>query len=115
MVEEKRDSINIIQISSIDEQQQQEHHSQSIPETNLSTISFENSNIPSIVLDVFNEIYSNRTHQKCIYISYYTLLSMTLAVIFWICHWLTYNRCQNLKDPQLNIFLCDLAIIFKIL
>jgi hypothetical protein len=113
MVEEERDNVNLIRISNEDEQYQ--HHPRAILETSPSIISFESSNIPPSVFDILNEIYSDRTHRKCLNISYFTLLSMSLAVIFWICYWLAYNRCQNLEDPELNSFLCDLVIIFETL
>jgi len=113
MVEEERDNVNLVRISNEDEQYPR--HSRAILETSPSIISFESSNIPPSVFDVLNEIYSDRTHRKCVTISYFTLLSMSLSVIFWICYWLAYNRCQNLEDPESNSFLCDLVTIFETL
>jgi len=110
MVEES-DTINLIQIPNIDEEQRR--HPRAILGTSPSTISFEASNVPSSILDVLDEIYSNRAHRKCINISYFTLLSMTLSVMFWIFYWLTYNRCQNIVNSEMKSFLCDLAIIFE--
>jgi hypothetical protein len=111
MVEEEKDTLNLVNPSTINEQEQR--HPQGILQTISSTIDSESSGVPEHIIDVFDEIYSNRTHQKCISISYCTLLSMTLSVIFWISYWLTYNRCQNLDDPQIKTFLCDLVIILE--
>ncbi|CAF1354259.1 unnamed protein product [Adineta steineri] len=103
--------VNLVRLPSIDEQ----HDRQVILNASPSIISFETVNLPKSILDILDDLYSNRSHQRCIHISYFTLLSMTLTVIFWISYWLTYNRCQNLKDPQPNSFLCDLVLIFEVL
>jgi hypothetical protein len=115
MTNEERDTVQLIKIANTDEQE--ERHPRAILETNPSIISLGNSNIDSnIVINVFDEIYSNRTHRKCISISYLTLLSMTLAITFWMFHWIAYNRCKNVKDdPELELFLCDLAVVLETL
>jgi hypothetical protein len=115
MTNEERDTVQLIKIANSDEQE--ERHPRAIWETNPSIISLGNSNIDSnIMINVFDEIYSNRTHRKCIYISYLTLLSMTLGITFWMFHWIAYNRCKNVKDdPKLELFLCDLSIVLETL
>ncbi|UJR24909.1 hypothetical protein I4U23_006273 [Adineta vaga] len=111
MSNQQNDNENLVQIATLDEQ----HQLRTILQSSPSTISFEAANLPRNILDIFDEIYSTRTHRRCIHISYFTLLFMTLAIIFWITYWLLYNRCQNSKDPHFNSFLCDLVLIFEVL
>ncbi|CAF2322327.1 unnamed protein product [Rotaria sp. Silwood2] len=111
MLESSRDDTSLIQVSSVDEQQR---NPQAILQTSASTISCEGINLPRNILDVLDGIYSSRAHRRCMDLSYCTLLSMTLAVIFWVSYWLTYNRCQNLKDPQSNTSLCNVVIVFEV-
>lgn len=101
---ENADTVDLISISSrVDNQNERQ-------------LSFSRINVDSSdVLNVFDEIYSNRVHQKCLTRSYLTLLSMTLSVIFWIFHWLTLNRCENVDSENLKLFLCDLTTIFEML
>ena len=113
MNEDDNDGGDLLRIPSIDEHQQR--HSRVILQTSPSAISFETSNIPGSALDVLDDLYSNRAHRRCTDRSYYTLLSMTLAVIFWICYWLTYNRCENSEDRDSNPFLCKVVIILEVL
>jgi hypothetical protein len=110
MSQRKDEDLDLLRIPSIEEQQ----HLRIILQTSPSTISFETANLPRSILDILNDIYSNRTHRRCIRISYFTLLSMTFAVVFWVSYWLAYNRCQNSKNPQSDSFLCDLVIIFEV-
>ncbi len=109
MANEERDSIHLIRV----DEQEEEHHPQVILDINPSIINLGDSND---VINIFDEIYSDRIHRKCVYISYLTLLSMTLAIIFWMFYWIAYNRCKNVKDNyQLELFLCDLDIILETL
>lgn len=101
MNEVERDSVNLISISTIENANN--------VRLNLERVSVDSS----YVLDVFDEVYSNRVHQKCLNISYFTLLSMTLSVIFWVLNWLASNRCGNTDEPKLKNFLCALVTIFE--
>ncbi|CAF1034253.1 unnamed protein product [Adineta ricciae] len=111
MSDEHNGNLNLIPISTVDNQ----HYLRILLQSSPSTISFETANIPRDILDILNEVYSNRRHRQCIHMSYFTLLSMTLAVFFWIGYWLSYTRCHNIKNPESNAFLCDLIIIFEVL
>jgi len=110
MSEIKNNEVNLVRIASIEEQ-----YPQGILQTSPSTISFETANLPKSILDILDSIYSDRRHRKCIHISYFTLLAMTLTVVSWISYWLASNSCPNAKDPQSNYILCDLVIAFEVL
>lgn len=82
----------------------------------VSMISYERSNIPpKQVFDVLNQLYDDRTHRKCILITFLTLLSMTLTIVSWMSYWLAYNRSENVENSQLKTFLFDLATILETL
>jgi hypothetical protein len=110
MHETQNNDVNLNRIPSVEEQQQR--NPRAILDTSPSTIGFETANLPQSVLDVLNDVYSNRTHRRCIDISYCALLSMTIAVIIWVSYWLISTRCEELQS---NIFICDLALTFEIL
>lgn len=112
MFEGTTDTANIHRVSSIDEAQQRHHRA--VFQTSPSMISTDIDNVRRSIPDILDDIYSNRAHQRCIDISYSTLLSMTLAVIFWVTYWLTSNRCENSKDPQSSTSLCDSATVFEV-
>ncbi|CAF3448981.1 unnamed protein product [Rotaria socialis] len=103
--------MSLITMPSIDEEQR---HPRAILQTNQSTISSEILNLPRTVIDVFDDIYSSRVHRRCIDFSYFTLLSMTLGVVFWVAYWISSNRCQNLRNPQSNSSICDFVIVFQV-
>lgn len=83
-------------------------------QSSSSIITSEILHLPRNVIDILDDIYASRAHQRCMDFSYGTLLSMTFTIIFWVAHWLAYNRCENLKKPQTNPSLCDSVVVFEI-
>jgi hypothetical protein len=84
-------------------------------EISTSTISFDSDNSPRSIIDELDDIYTHRSHARCIHLTYLTLLSMTFGVIYWMSYWLIFNRCENLVSLQSNSFSCKLVFIFQIL
>lgn len=98
---------NLLQIQGCDDERERS--------ASASTISFEFDDIPRSVIDDLDEIYSHRSHKQCMNLSYLTLLSMTLAVIYWIGYWLTYNRCEEFLSLQISSLMCKFSFAFEML
>lgn len=81
-----------------------------------SAISLDTGNVsPKQVFDVLNQIYDDRTHRKCLLTSFFTLISMTLAIVSWMTYWLVYNRSENAVDEHVRNSLYNVATFLETL
>ncbi|UJR23888.1 hypothetical protein I4U23_026860 [Adineta vaga] len=60
--------------------------------TSMSVISFDESDLSGNILNDLDHIYTQRFHQRCMMLTYLTLLSMTCAALSWMIYWLLYNQ-----------------------
>lgn len=107
---DQRDVIELLQMPSTDDH----HHLQLLTQSTPSMISFENVSVPPSIFNILSSVYSDRTHRRCMHVSYITLLVMVLAVIGWMAYWLFDNHCGNLHDTESDHLLCDLSVVFEV-
>ncbi|CAF1060512.1 unnamed protein product [Adineta ricciae] len=87
-------------------------------ELSLSTsiISLDDDYLSKDILDDLDRIYTHRSHQRCMTLTYLTLLTMTLAVVSWMFYWLLYNHCEKLLAiERKNSLTCEFVFPFQIL
>lgn len=81
-----------------------------------SIISLDDDYSSKDIIDDLDRIYTHRSHQRCMTLTYLTLLTMTLAVGSWMFYWLLYNHCEKLlATGQKNPLTCKFVFPFQVL